>query len=248
MNNFNYEICIINPYKNYLLADKIILSARKVSSSKTKIIISKHEFDNSIDHEYYDESVNVTNLIKEIENNDTSDAFIISCFEDPAIEIARSIKSKLIIGIGEASFYTANLIAKNFSIITTLSRSNEAIKNNLVNYGLDHKCVSINAIEVPVLDLETMSKINLSKLKNEIKRTIEEDKAESIILCTPGMFNITKQLEEEFQIPIIEGVSAAITMVESLLKLNFRINKLGSNNLLKNTKYNGYFSEFLKHK
>ena len=94
---------------------------------------------------------------------------------------------------------------------------------------------------MPVLDLETMSKINLSKLKNEIKRTIEEDKAESIILCTPGMFNITKQLEEEFQIPIIEGVSAAITMVESLLKLNFRINKLGSNNLLKNTKYNGYF-------
>ena len=97
MNNFNYEICIINPYKNYLLADKIILSARKVSSSKTKIIISKHEFDNNIDHEYYDESVNVTNLIKEIENNDTSDAFLISCFEDPAIDIARSIKSKLII-------------------------------------------------------------------------------------------------------------------------------------------------------
>ena len=57
---------------------------------------------------------------------------------------------------------------------------------------------------MPVLDLETMSKINLSKLKNEIKRTIEEDKAEVIILCTPGMFNLSKQLEEEFQIPIID--------------------------------------------
>ena len=59
------------------------------------------------------------NLIKEIESNNTSDAFIIACYEDPGIEIlARSIKSKLILGIGEAAFYTANIIANKFSILT----------------------------------------------------------------------------------------------------------------------------------
>ena len=248
MISLSFEICIINPYKTDLLTDKIEATAFKTVSSQNKILMDKQAIEDSLFDGYYDESVNVTNLIKEIENNQTSDAFIITCFEDPGINIARSIKSKLILGLGEASFYIANIIGKNFSIITPISRSNEAIKNNLIKYGLNDKCVSLNSIEVPVLDLETMSKSNLLKLKNEIKRTMLEDKAEAIILCSPGIMRLTQELEKEFQIPIIEGVSAAVAMIEMLLKLNYKVNKLGSNDDNTNKNYDGYFSQFLRRK
>ena len=241
----NFEICLINPNKTDILFNKIKNSALKVASPSTSILINKNNYNQNYYSEYYDESVNVSNLIKQIEENKTSDAFVITCFEDTGVDIARNIKSKLIVGVGEASFDIANLIGNTFSVITTLSRSNEAIKNNLIKYGLFNKCVSLTSIEVPVLDLETMSNLNLSKLKKEIKRTILEDKPDAIIICNPGMIDFTKTLEKEFEIPIIEGVSSAITIVESLLKLGFKINKLGFKKNI-DMKYNGYFSKFLK--
>ena len=118
MISLSFEICIINPYKTDLLTNKIEATAFKTVSSQNKILMNKQAIEDSLFDGYYDESINVTNLIKEIENNKTSDAFIITCFEDPGINIARSIKSKLILGLGEASFYIANIIGKNFSIIT----------------------------------------------------------------------------------------------------------------------------------
>ena len=144
-------------------------------------------------------------------------------------------------GVGESAFHMANLISKNFSVITPLSRSNEAIKNNLIKYGLYNKCISINSFEVPVIDLETMSNSNLLILKNEIERIKIEDNAEAIIICGLGITKLSKKLDLEFNIPIIDGISASITLTETLLKMGLKINKLGLNNT---NRYMGNLSEF----
>ena len=149
-------------------------------------------------YSYYLETTNVSKLVKEIENNNSSDAFILACFEDSGIDSVRKITSKPVIGIGEAAFYTANIIANKFSIITNLSVSHEAIKNNLIKYDLDHKCVSLRSIEVPILDMETMSKSNIKKLEYEINRTIVEDNPEAIIITSPGILNLTKIFSDRF--------------------------------------------------
>ena len=130
------------------------------------------------------ETTNISSLVKQIENNNSSDAFIIASFEDIGVDTIRKITSKPVIGIGEASFYTANIIANKFSIITNVSQSHEALKNNLIKYDMDHKCVSLKSIEVPILDMETMSNSNLTKLENEIQRTISEDRPEAIIITS----------------------------------------------------------------
>ena len=59
-----------------------------------------------------------------------------------------------VIGIGEAAFHCASLIAGRFSVITTLSRSVPAIEHNLASYGLAARCARVRASEVPVLALE----------------------------------------------------------------------------------------------
>jgi len=153
----------------------------------------------------------------------------------------RTLTSKNVIGFGESAFHIANLISKNFSVITSLSRTNEAIKNNLIKYGFYNKCLSINSFEVPVLDFETMSSSNLLKLKNVIERTKIEDKAETIVICGLGMTKLSKKLQLEFNLPIIDGISASITLTETLIKMGLKINKLG---LGINNRYMGNLSEF----
>ena len=218
------EICIINPYSSAVLNEKIKLCAQKILDKSCSILI----IDKSFQEDYYDlhsETVNISKLINAVETNNSSDAFIVISFEDIGVDTIRKITSKPIIGLGEATFYTANIIANKFSIITNLSQSHEALKNNLIKYDMEHKCVSINSIEVPVLDMDTMSKSNLNKLDNEIQRTISEDDPEAIIITSPGILNLTKNLSNKFNIPIIEGVTAATALIENFVKLDLQIKK-----------------------
>ena len=120
------------------------------------------------------------------------------------------------------------MIANKFSIITNLSQSHEALKNNLIKYDMEHKCVSMNSIEVPVLDMDTMSKSNLNKLDNEIQRTISENDPEAIIITSPGILNLSKNLSNKFNIPIIEGVTAATALIENFVKLDIQIKKFST--------------------
>ena len=237
----NFEISIVNPYKNRLLQNKIEFSAKNVANRDTNIFLQKFDLNEDNYNEYYDENINISPLVEQIEKNTSSDAFIICCYEDSGLDFLRTLTPKTVMGVGESAFHMANLISKNFSVITPLSRSNEAIKNNLIKYGLYNKCISINSFEVPVIDLETMSNSNLLKLKNEIERIKIEDNAEAIIICGLGITKLSKKLELEFNIPIIDGISASVTLTETLLKMGLKINKLGLNNT---NRYMGNLSEF----
>ena len=195
------EICIINPYASAISNEKIKLCAQKILDKNSSIFISDKNFQEG----YYDlhsETINVSKLLNAVETNNSSDAFIVISFEDIGVDTIRKITTKPIIGLGEATFYTANIIANKFSIITNLSHSHEALKNNLIKYDMDHKCVSIKSIEVPVLDMDTMSKSNLNKLDNEIQRTITEDDPEAIIITSPGILNLSKIIIKTVEITI----------------------------------------------
>ena len=218
------EICIINPYSTVQSNKKLKHCVSGIIDKNSTVYMSEESIVEDY-YSYYLETTNVSKLVKEIENNNSSDAFILACFEDIGIDIVRKITSKPVIGIGEAAFYTANIIANKFSIITNLSVSHEAIKNNLIKYDLDHKCVSLRSIEVPILDMETMSKSNIKKLEYEINRTMVEDKPEAIIITSPGILNLTKIFSDRFNIPIIEGVTAAAALVENLSKQGLKIKK-----------------------
>ena len=219
------EICIINPYATAISNEKIKLCAQKILDKNSSIFIS----DKSLQEDYYDlhsETINIPKLLNEVETNNSSDAFIVISFEDIGVDTIRKITSKPIIGLGEATFYTANMIANRFSIITNLSQSHEALKNNLIKYDMEHKCVSMNSIEVPVLDMDTMSKSNLNKLDYEIQRTITEDNPEAIIVTSPGSLNLSKNLSKKFNIQIIEGITAATSLMENFAKLDLQIKKI----------------------
>ena len=218
------EICIINPYASAISNEKIKLCAQKILDKNSSIFISNKTFQEDY-YDLYSETVNISKLLEAVETNNSSDAFIIISFEDIGVDTIRKITSKPIIGLGEATFYTANIIANKFSIITNLSQSHEALKNNLIKYDMEHKCVSINSIEVPVLDMDTMSKSNLNKLDNEIQRTISEDNPEAIIITSPGILNLSKNLSKKFNTPIIEGVTAATALIENFVKLDLQIKK-----------------------
>ena len=107
---------------------------------------------------------------------DGADAHIIACFDDTGLDAARALADAPVIGIGEAGFHLASLLAHRFAVVTTLSRSVPVLENNLLRYGLERRCARVRASDVPVLELDNPPSNARAKIGHEIRRALEEDR------------------------------------------------------------------------
>jgi allantoin racemase len=226
------------------MTQKIDLTAKKFAGADTEIVSVEPNIGPESIEGFYDEAFCIPGLVEEIEKHSDADSYIIACFDDTGLEVIRSITQKPVIGIGEAAYHIATMVAGNFTVITTLSRSIRPLTHNLKKYGLFENCVKVTAIEVPVLDLENISRENLDKLNKGIQDTIENDNAESIILGCAGMADLAKSLETKHQLPVIEGVSSAVVLAESLVNLKIKTSKVGSYAVPRKKEYMGYLNKF----
>lgn len=155
------------------------------------------------------------------------DAHIIACFGDPALDAARELADAPVIGIAEAGFQFASLIAHRFGIVTTLSRTLPASEYLLEKYGFQHRCCGVRASDIPVIALENIEQDAYQLLKNECIASIEQDGAEAIVLGCAGMSALVEKLSQELPVPIIDGVTAAVKLAESLHQLGLTTSKTG---------------------
>jgi allantoin racemase len=226
------------------MTQKIDLTAKKFASADTEIVSVEPNVGPESIEGFYDEAFCIPGLVEEIEKHSDADSYIIACFDDTGLDVIRSITEKPVIGIGEAAYHIATMVAGNFTVITTLSRSIRPLTHNLKKYGLFENCVKVTAIEVPVLDLENISRENFDKLDKGIQDTIENDDADAIILGCAGMADLAKSLEKKHQLPVIEGVSSAVVLAESLVNLKIKTSKVGSYAVPRKKEYLGYLDKF----
>ena len=80
--------------------------------------------------------------------------------------------------------------------------------------------------KVSLLFLQTKSNSNLTKLEHKLFSTITEANPEAIIITSPSIYNLSKNLSKKFNIQIIEGITAATSLMENFAKLDLQIKKI----------------------
>jgi allantoin racemase len=65
------------------------------------------------------------------------------------------------------------------------------------------------------------------RLRAEIARAVAEDRCEAIILGCAGMADLSRALAVEFGLPVIDGVAAAVRLVEAVVGLGLGTSKAG---------------------
>lgn len=221
------RLLVVNPNTTRSMTDKIGTAAKAVAAPGTEIIAINPESGPPSIEGYYDEVFAIPGLIAEMQKAGPVDATIIACFDDTGLEAARSFSPTPVIGIGEAAFHMATLVAGKFSTVTTLARSIPAIEHNLVRYGLASRCAKVRAADVAVLELEIPGSVARGRISREIDRAIDEDSAEAIVLGCAGMADLAAELTREHGVPVIDGVAAAVKLAESLFGLGLKTSKRG---------------------
>ncbi len=223
------NIVVINPNTTTAMTIRIAATAQAVAQPGTKIIAIQPSAGPASIEGYADEAMAVPHMLEALFSEQAKDpsiaGYVIACFDDTGLDAARCILDAPVVGIGEAAFHLASLIAPRFSVVTTLSRSVSPIEHNLVKYGLGSRCARVRAAEVAVLDLEDAASNVYAHISNEIRTALIEDRAEAIVLGCAGMTDLAARLSQEHGVPVIDGVGAAVRLVESLAALGLKTSK-----------------------
>ena len=177
---------------------------------------------------FYDVATCLPGLLEEARRHPEVDAVVIACFDDTGLDAMRCLFEVPVVGIGEAAYHAASMVAHRFSVVTTLSRSVAGIRDNLNRYGLEGRCASVRASDIPVLKLEEGDPTCVDRIRDEIRAAITHDGAEAIVLGCAGMADLMQQLSREFGIPIVDGISCAVGMAEALVAAGLQTSKTGA--------------------
>jgi allantoin racemase len=223
------KLLVVNPNTSAGMTARIGQAARAAAAAGAEVVAVNPSSGPASIEGYFDEAFAVPGMIEEIIKGERTgaDAYVIACFDDTGLEAARCCVGGPVIGIGEAAFHVASLIAHRFSVVTTLSRSIAPIEANLMKYGLDQRCARVRACEVPVLALEDPASGARDKLSAEIERAKAQDGADAIVLGCAGMAELAASLAREHGLPVIDGVAAAVKLAESLVALGHVTSKRG---------------------
>ncbi|WP_029590844.1 allantoin racemase [Franconibacter pulveris] len=224
-----FRIQVINPNTSAEMTRTIGEAARAVAMPGTEILaVCPTQGVESIEG-HFDEAIAAVGVLEQIKRGQAqgADGHIIACFGDPGLLAARELAKGPVIGIAEAAMHMATLVATRFSVVTTLPRTVIIARHLLRQYGFEHHCAALHAIDLPVLALEDGTGLAQQKVRERCIQAKNEDHSGAIVLGCGGMANLARELTAELGIPVIDGVTAAVKMVESLLSLGLGTSKHG---------------------
>ncbi|AUX71825.1 hyuE [Erwinia pyrifoliae DSM 12163] len=229
MMNSKRVIQVINPNTSQAMTATIGAAARAVAAADTGILaVCPSQGAPSIEG-HFDEAIAAIGVLEQVKAGREQGVcgHVIACFGDPGLLAARELAQGPVVGIAEAAMHMATLVATRFTIVTTLPRTLIIARHLLQQYGFEHHCAALHAIDLPVLALEDGSGLAQEKVRQRCLQAKREDGSGAIVLGCGGMADLARELTRELNMPVIDGVAAAVKMVESLVALGLGTSKQG---------------------
>lgn len=212
------KILVVNPNTTQAMTDDIGRSARAAASPGTVIeAISPAAGPRSIEG-FADEVLASYHLLDVVASaRGRYDGIVVACYGDPALAACREVSDVPVVGIAEASFHMACLVAHTWSVVTVLPRILPLIEEVVHRNGLERRCASVRSAPLTVLEIEA----DLERAKRlmivEAELAVREDRAEAILLGCAGLGPLDKAMQDELGVPVFDGTACAVRLVESLV-------------------------------
>jgi Asp/Glu/hydantoin racemase len=206
------RILVINPNSNEAVTEGLRQAVKPLTYADGPEIVCEtlSEGPFGIETQEHVESVALP-LRRKVEATNDADAFIIACYSDPGLFVAREGTSRPVFGIAECGVLTALARADRFGVIAIKSRSIPRHIRYLRQMGLMERLAGERALEMSVA--ETASGDGTLARMITIGRELKDlDGAAAIVMGCAGMARHRKPLEDALGIPVIDPTQAAVTM------------------------------------
>ncbi|MEX5237161.1 aspartate/glutamate racemase family protein [Kocuria arenosa] len=221
------RILVLNVNTTESMTESIGREAAAVAAPGTEIVPLTPRFGaESVEGNYesYLAAIAVMETVKAYP--DPFDAVIQAGYGEHGREGLQELLDVPVVDITEAAASTAMYLGHKYSVVTTLDRTVPLIEDRLKLAGLSDRCASVRASGMSVLELESDPDAAVQAILDQSMRAVEDDHAEVICLGCGGMAGLKGKVSELTGAPVVDGVTAAVTIAESLVRLNLSTSKI----------------------
>ncbi|MFI7589118.1 aspartate/glutamate racemase family protein [Spongisporangium articulatum] len=214
---------VINPNTTASMTATIERSARAVAGPGTRLEVVSNPMGPASIESHYDEALSVPGLLAEIQAGERAGVagYVVACFGDPGLDAARELATAPVLGIAQAAMHAASMLGRGFSVVTTLGRTVGRAHDLALSYGFERVCLGVHACEIPVLELETDPDA-FATIVESCRAAMLSDGCDAIVLGCAGMADLCARISDAVGVPVVDGVSAAVVMVEALARMGLR--------------------------
>ena len=186
------KLLLVNPNTTASMTDKMREAACAVASAGTEIIAVTSEYGPESIEGYYDEVFSIPAMLDAVKAHPDASGVVVGCFDDTGVDAARCVTSAPVIGICQAAMQVASVVSGSFTVVTTLGRSVPVLEHLVRRYGYADLCRRVRASDIPVLALEDPASGARDRLRCEMRRALDEDGCEAIVLGCAGMVDMAR--------------------------------------------------------
>lgn len=220
------KLLLINPNTTNTMTRTIAAAARAAAGASTEVVAVQPTFGPVSIESHYEEAFAAAGVAEQawLARAAPPQATVIACFGDPGLDAAREVLDGPVLGIAEAAFHAASLLATGFSVVTTLTRTCVTAERLVQRYGFERTCRGVHGTDIPVLALEDGSAA-LEQIEHAAREALARDRSGALVLGCAGMAPLCAQLSRRLSVPVVDGVAAAVKLAESLVQAGFRTSR-----------------------
>jgi allantoin racemase len=221
------RILVVNVNTTESITDTIAQQARAVASPGTEIVgLTPYFGAESVEGNFESYLAAIAVMDRVMAYDQPFDAVIQAGYGEHGREGLQELLNVPVVDITEAAASTAMFLGHAYSVVTTLDRTVPLIEDRLKLAGLYQRCASVRASGMAVLELEEDPQAAMEAIVRQAELAIREDKAEVICLGCGGMAGLDEQIRQRTGVPVVDGVTAAVTIAESLVRLGLSTSKI----------------------
>ncbi|ENO84752.1 aspartate/glutamate racemase family protein [Thauera linaloolentis] len=221
------RILIVNVNTTVSMTEGIAAQARKFAAPGTEIVGLTPRFGAESVEGNFESYLCAVGVMDAVMRYDQPfDAVIQAGYGEHGREGLQELLDVPVVDITEAAASTAMFLGHKYSVVTTLDRTVPLIEDRLKLAGLDARCASVRASGMAVLELETQPGRAVESIVAQAEAAVRDDHAEVICLGCGGMVELEATVRERTGVPVVDGVAAAVTIAESLVRLGLRTSKV----------------------
>lgn len=221
------KILIVNSNTSEAVTEIILNNAKKAVSLDTQITALTAKSGPSTIEGHLDALLGARATAEIIAQHKSAyDGFIIACGVDPGLFASYEITTKPVVGISQAAMLMACALSYRFAILTPQLRLIDVFRSIVDQYGLGARLTSVYPVHISVEAIAQDQRVAYPAFLEAAKQAVDEG-AGAICLGGATLSGMEKALQEELQVPVLDGITCAVHLIESLVRLGVAPSKNG---------------------
>ena len=223
------KILVANPNTSTGVTDRLVAAGRLVASPGTDLLPMTAPRGVPYIATRAEAAIGSAVMLEMLaEKRGTFDAAICAAFGDPGLGGARELFDFPIVGMAEAAMLMACTLGRKFAIVS-FAKALEPWFAEIVDWhGMSGRCAAIQMLDSAFTNINDVAEEKEQLLVDLANRVVTHNGADVVILAGAPLAGLATKLRERVPVPLVDGIQAAVTMAEGLVRLNPRKATVGT--------------------